>query len=675
MFSFLIFLCAWWSPEASAQFGSRVSVKASFSPAKAAPGDLVTLKLQAEIEAGYYIYAPDSPEDGGIPARVEFAEPGGLRPEGEPRFTEPKEKWDDIFEVTIRILRGRPTFEQDFRIPDDSSGTIELGGVLHTQVCDDRTCVIAAPTFKASLVVAAAAPQRVTIAARFEPDTAAPGDVVTLNLELRIGDAYYFYAPTSPAGLAAEVGFEPMKGLEPVGKLSMPDPVIKFDEVFEEDVHLYFKEAVFRRQFRVAQEAAPGELEISGTLTGQACDESTCTNESLPFAAVLKVAAAGAGTGVAAAGAGSDSAATPPPQAVEPVENVGGEDLGTMSISAFLLLAVFWGLITLLMPCTYPMIPITISFFTKQAIAREGRVLSLSLAYGAGIVLVFILIGVVLGAPIITFATHPITNLVIGALFLFFALVLFGAIDLQPPKFLMAVAGKASTKSGLTGVFLMGTTLVVTSFTCTAPFVGSLLSVGAGDGDIGRIVLGMGVFGLTMATPFVLLSLLPGRLQRMPRAGEWMHVLKVFLGFVEVAAALKFLSNSDLVWNWGFLSRELFLVLWFGIFLVAALFLFGMIHLKGESEREIGPVRMVGGLCTLLFALYCGLGSRGYVMDDIMTAIVPNYSMERLAGAAGDRTGPKNASGHLIIKDDYQQARREAVSRDRLLLVNFTGHT
>ncbi|MFH0943930.1 MAG: protein-disulfide reductase DsbD domain-containing protein, partial [Planctomycetota bacterium] len=528
MVPLLLLLGAVWAPLASAQFGSRVGVKASFSPAEAAPGDLVTLKLQAEIQEGYYIYAPDSPEEGGIPARVEFTKSGGLKPEGELRFTDPKEKWDDVFEVTIRILRGRPVFEQDFRVPKNASGTIELSGILHTQACDDRTCVIAAPTFDASLAIGAAAGRRVSIAATFEPDTADPGEIVSLKIELRIGDSYYVYAPTSPAGLPAEVEFEPMEGLEPVGEMALPDPVVKYDEIFEEDVHLYFKQAILRQQFRVSKEVVPGELSLSGTLTGQACDESTCTNESLPFKAVLKVVAA-------TAGAGAEQGAASPPGVGEPVENVGGEDLGTLPISAFLLLAVFWGFITLLMPCTYPMIPITISFFTKQAIAREGRVLPLSLAYGAGIVLVFILIGVALGAPIITFAQHPVTNLAIGSLFLIFALVLFGAIDLQPPRFLMAVAGKASTKSGLTGVFLMGATLVVTSFTCTAPFVGSLLSVGAADGDIGRIVLGMGVFGLTMATPFVFLSLLPGRLQQMPRAGEWMHVLKVFLGFVELA--------------------------------------------------------------------------------------------------------------------------------------------
>lgn len=344
-------------------------------------------------------------------------------------------------------------------------------------------------------------------------------------------------------------------------------------------------------------------------------------------------------------------------------------------LAGFLMLAVFWGLFTLLMPCTYPMIPITISFFTKQATARDGNTLSLSLLYGLGIVAVFILIGVAFGSVIIPFATHPITNLAIGAFFVFFALVLFGAVDLQPPRILMDAAGKASMTGGYLGVFLMGVTLVVTSFTCTAPFVGSLLAVGASDGNLLRIVLGMGVFGLTMAVPFVLLSMLPKKIQALPRSGEWMHVLKVFLGFVELAAALKFLSNTDLVWGWGVLSRELYLLLWFGIFLVAALFLFGMIRLKGEKVTEIGPLRLIGATLVFLFSLYCGYGMLGHSLDTIMTAIVPNYSTPLAGGSPSSGGASARAETHEIIKDDYDRALERARDERKLLLVNLTGFT
>jgi thiol:disulfide interchange protein len=334
---------------------------------------------------------------------------------------------------------------------------------------------------------------------------------------------------------------------------------------------------------------------------------------------------------------------------------------------AFLGLAVFWGLFTLLMPCTYPMIPITISFFTKQAHARGGKVLSLALLYGAGIVLIFILIGVLVGAAIIPFATHPITNLVIAGFFVLFALSLFGLVNLEPPPALMNLAGRASMTGGYLGVFLMGATLVVTSFTCTAPFVGSLLSVGASDGDLGRIVLGMGTFGLTMAIPFVFLSLVPGRIAAMPRSGQWMNTLKVTLGFLELAAAFKFLSNADLVWEWRVFSRELFLLLWALLFAAAALYLF--LLAEGKRARPAGG-RSLAGLALLALAAYCLYGMRGRDLDRVMTAIIPNYS--------GGRFMPEwwiTGARHTIVIDDYDAAVARAKQEDKLLLVNFTGIT
>jgi thiol:disulfide interchange protein len=380
----------------------------------------------------------------------------------------------------------------------------------------------------------------------------------------------------------------------------------------------------------------------------------------------------------AASGGASPATATSPGSGMPPAQLLAAAEppplLGD-SLLVFLLASVFGGLFALMMPCTYPMIPITISFFTKRATERPGKQLSLSLVYGAGIVLIFIVIALVFGGVIMQFAAHPVTNLVIGLLFLLFALALFGVVDLQPPRFLMNTAGRASMVGGYLGVFLMGATLVITSFTCTAPVVGSLLTLGAVEGGLTRLVLGMGVFGLTMAVPFVLLSLVPGKLSAMPKSGEWMHVLKVTLGFVELAAALKFISNVDMVWQWGVLSRELFLLLWFGIFLVASLFLFGIIRLQGEKEHAIGPGRMVTATAMFLFALYCGYGTLGHRLDWIMSAIVPPYSGELTDTAAASRRGDAQVGGHVIVKDDYDEALRVAIASGKQVLVNFTGFT
>jgi len=399
-------------------------------------------------------------------------------------------------------------------------------------------------------------------------------------------------------------------------------------------------------------EGAPEDVVVVASIVGQTCDDTACVNYEEILVGQEE---------------GSDALFEIVDQQRANAGTYGDEGEAEDGLLPFLLLAVFWGLFTLLMPCTYPMIPITISFFTKQADGRGGKVLPLSLAYGAGIVLVFILIGVVVGRAIIPFATHPATNLVIGALFLYFALVLFGVVNLQPPRFLMSAAGKASQRGGYLGVFLMGTTLVVTSFTCTAPFVGSLLSVGATDGNLGRIVLGMGVFGLTMAIPFVLLSLVPGRIRAMPRSGEWMNTLKFFLGFVEVAAALKFLSNSDLVWGWDVISRELFLGVWGVVFLAAGLFLFGVLQRGGPRP---GTKRVASATLTLAFAAYCFWGMSGRSMDRVMNAIAPPYSGGLLFPSWHIREGE-----WAVVTDDHDQAVDVARGDGKLLLVNFTGFT
>ncbi len=328
-------------------------------------------------------------------------------------------------------------------------------------------------------------------------------------------------------------------------------------------------------------------------------------------------------------------------------------------VLGLLLAAIGAGLLALLMPCTYPMIPITISFFTKQAAARHGGVLPLALTYGFGIVLIFIVIGLFAAPVIVPFATHWITNAVITAAFVVFAASLFGLVTLQPPQWLLQYAGRASSKGGYLGVFLMGATLVVTSFTCTVPVAGALLSLTA-DGGTWYVVAGMATFGLTMAVPFVALSLLPGRLRKVPKAGEWMNTLKVFLGFVEIAAAMKFASNVDLALHDGeprWLLREPFLWIWVALFVVAAGYLL-MPVFRGQGLRSLG--RIAGLVFSLGFAGYSAYGGLGnQYSDPVMSALAPPRS--------------EDPSKHEKYKDDYGKALAAARKSGKLLLINFTG--
>ena len=411
---------------------------------------------------------------------------------------------------------------------------------------------------------------------------------------------------------------------------------------FTKKVPIKTHEGTWTVQFEGSLEPGTELEEIVGTAKGQVCDDRGCVQFDIELdAEIFKVASLGGEVravptpgGDAAEGAGDTANGSTTKQE----DSQEDPEKGGASLLAFLGQAVFWGFFTLLMPCTYPMIPITISFFTKQATQRGGKVLPLALAYGAGIILIFIVIGLVAAPVIVPFATHPITNLIIGLLFLFFALTLFGVINLQPPAFMNRMAGQASMKGGYLGVFLMGATLVVTSFTCTAPFVGTLLASGAAGGGatsegILRIVLGMGTFGLVMATPFVILSLVPGRLQALPQAGGWMNTLKVYMGFVEVAAALKFFSNADVFWNLEILNNQVFLLASILIFVLAAIYLIVQNRKSGShSALQYGVA-----LLTLTFAGFLATYLNGRPAGDIMSAILPGYHSEPLVKAFGDK--------------------------------------
>jgi cytochrome c biogenesis protein CcdA/DsbC/DsbD-like thiol-disulfide interchange protein len=479
---------------------------------------------------------------------------------------------------------------------------------------------------------------------------------------------YHVDLGPSPYGKPAQVTLHGA-GIE-WGPIEWPEP-LRFDQSdIEEGLYINGHEGriVLKATGTVAAGATVDPRTIWGEINGQTCDPSTCSDYEEVFVAqgagpddLWSGTAATTPTprGPSVGGGDEASASADRDEFVE--EDVLGEGLG-----GFLLAAVFWGLFTLLMPCTYPMIPITISFFTKQADRRGGNVLSLALAYGAGIVGIFVLIGVSFGSVIIPFANHWVTNLVIGVAFVYFSLTLFGLVNLQPPRFLMNAAGAASTKGGYLGVFLMGATLVVTSFTCTAPFVGTLLG-SAGNRTVPEVALGMGVFGLTMATPFVLLSLVPGRIKAMPRSGEWMNTLKFSLGFVELAAALKFLSNVDVDRGLQVVSREFFLVVWGVIALVMGAYLLGAGRLLGRPAGT-GGLRRLFGTLAVLFGLFCFWGLPGRKMGEVMSAFLPPYSGGRLFPQWYDP-----GSDWQIVTNDYDAARALAQEQKKLLLVNFTG--
>nr|MBA3710092.1 thioredoxin family protein [Planctomycetota bacterium] len=291
-----------------------------------------------------------------------------------------------------------------------------------------------------------------------------------------------------------------------------------------------------------------------------------------------------------------------------------GSDAGTGGSSGFWLLAVFGGLITLLMPCTYPMIPFTVNFFAKQA-AGGKSLLPLALFYAVGIVACFVGLGVlitgVLHSSLSTVAGHPITNLVIAVMFVVLGFSLLGAFLLRLPGNLETKIGGG--KSGYAGALIMGLTFAVTAFSCAAPFAGTVLAEAVASGRWIRAVEGMAVYGGTIAVPFFLLAMSPGILRAMPRAGSWMNEFKVVGGLVEIAAALKFLAICDYAWGWGVIGRTFTIASWSACALVIAIYLLGLIRWSGDSKVEaVGIGRLMSSLAFLMLAVWLGSGLCGH---------------------------------------------------------------
>ena len=278
----------------------------------------------------------------------------------------------------------------------------------------------------------------------------------------------------------------------------------------------------------------------------------------------------------------------------------------------FILLAIGGGLFTLLMPCTYPMIPLTVNFFTKQREAGTALV-PLAAAYALGIIGFFVGIGVlvvmVFGGAISTIAGDPVTNLLIAALFVVLGLSLLDVFFLRLPASMSGLIG--GSKGGVLGALLMGATFAITAFTCTAPFAGAVLAAGATGGDWLRPVLGMAIYASVIAVPFFFLSLSPAMLARLPRAGSWMSEFKHVGGIIEIAAALKFLVIADVYWEWGLFNRGTVLGLWLVASALLVLYCWGPLRLQGDSpveRRSLGRWICGGVFLMLAVVLLYGLG-------------------------------------------------------------------
>lgn len=532
---------------------------------------------------------------------------------------------------------------------------------------------LAAPAIFALVVALAAsgsALEPVRWSLSIEPDAAPPGARLLARLTARMDPGWHLYSlttPRPPIATTIEVGPDP--AVESF-RVYQPQPARKLDPNFNTQTETFDGEVTFLLELKLAPGVSPGVRDLAARVRFQTCDDRQCLPpRRVNLSARFRVEPS----------APVPAIVIPPGYTAASLDVKGGEATPGWPRSAaqprglglFLLIAFGFGLAAIFTPCVFPMIPITVSFFlNKPAIGRSRAVLEAGV-FSAGIIVLFSALGLMVTALLGPFGmlqlgSSPWVNGFIAAVFLAFGLSLLGAFELRIPAGVLTRLDQASRSGDMVGTLLMGLTFSLAAFSCVAPFVGTLLAASLAQGGW-KPALGMLSFATGLALPFFLLALFPAWLGRLPRSGEWTERIKVVLGFVILAAMLKYLSAVDKVAGWNWLTRERFLAAWIVLFGLAGLYLLGLLRLPGSGAGEpLGVGRLLVGAAMLAFALSLVPGMLGGRLGEL-DAYVPLPSERSLAGASTERE-------LRWIKNGYAEALARARQQGKPLFVSFTGY-
>ncbi len=508
---------------------------------------------------------------------------------------------------------------------------------------------------------------------------------LSAKLKAEIEGDWYLYSLEQPAGGPVSTTVSLPEGSQFIidGDVTTPKPIQKFDPNFEIETKIFKHTAEFNVPLKAAEATRGDDLVIN--IRYQVCNNKLC----LPPKTV-KVSFDGFEDAKKSSFSNS--------QDMLVVENNSTETPAfetpkstDQPIWSFIWLAISLGALSLLTPCVFPMIPITVSYFTKNSAGSRAKSLKLATVYSVGIIATFTLLGMLLAffvgaAGINLFAANPWVNIGIAAIFLFFAFNLFGFYEIAVPSSVLNKLDKLTrTKEGegsaYIGALLMGLTFTVTSFTCTSPFVGTIL-VSTSQGDWQYPLIGMLAFSTIFALPFFVLALAPQLVSQLPKSGGWLNSVKVVMGFLEIAAALKFLSNVDLVWssayktsadilNYGtILNREVVLVLWVLIAIAIGLYILGIFKFNLDSPvKKITPLRIIIAVASFALGVYLTTGILGKKLGELESFLPPKNAQSSL-----NVLSDKDAELHFI-KNDLKKALEIAKRENKKVFVDFTGYT
>lgn len=509
-----------------------------------------------------------------------------------------------------------------------------------------------------------------------------------------IDKGWHLYSQFTPEGgpLALEVGFKNQKdNFDLIGKTKESKTKTAFNEVFEVNETFFEKKAQLKQEIKLINSKV---TKIEVVLNYQVCKEA-CINLEKNFTFVIPsqttdVAVTKASPDTIQADADTikvvDKAVLDTTISLESTAETAESDMGLWSI---FIIAFFSGFAALLTPCVFPMIPMTVSFFTKQSKTKTAGVRN-AIIYGISIIVIYVILGIVVtwifGADALNaLSTNVWFNLIFFVLLVVFAASFLGAFEIMLPNSWANKVDSQADRGGIIGILFMALALAIVSFSCTGPIVGTLLVQAASKGGIAPIV-GMLGFSLALALPFMLFAMFPGWLNSLPKSGGWLNTVKVVLGFLELALAFKFLSNADLVLQLHLLEREVFLAIWIAIFGTLALYLFGKISLPHDSPMtHISVGRLSFGLLVLSFTIYMIPGLWGAPLQLINAFPPPMEYSESPLGIGGSSVatntsvsalpeGAKLGPHQIVVFYDYDKGLAYAKIVNKPILLDFTGY-
>ena len=497
-------------------------------------------------------------------------------------------------------------------------------------------------------------------------------DRYQLIFEADIAPNWHLYSQFSdPEGaIPTEFVFDQTDSFKLVGNVTESESVVDYDQVFEMDLTYFNDSAIFQQQIQVLDDRL---TQIKVEINYQACDDELCIFRTETFALSLDGSVAAVELDVDEKSQALSAELKLALTETQYLESATVKE-GTYAPLNIFLLGFFGGLLALLTPCVFPMIPLTVSFFLKQSTTKSKGIFN-ALLYTFFIVLIYVLLSLPfhfidsLNPEILNnLATNVGLNIFFFVVFVFFALSFFGFYELTLPTVWGSKTDEASAVRGGLGIFFMARTLAIVSFSCTGPILGSLLAGSlTAEGGAFQLSIGMLGFGVALGLPFGLFALFPNALKALPKSGGWMTTVKVVLGFLELALALKFLSNADLVAHWGILKREVFVGIWTLISLGLTLYLFGIFRFPHEAKMPLSKGRKLVAVGVLILTSYLFLG---FVSEENKLRLFSGFPPPEFYSLNAQES---DCPLGLECYNDFERGKQAAALANKPILLDFTG--